>query len=469
MKTAKSFNPFTNAVKTAILIAFMGLLSFCVQGQTTYTPSPTSYPSSACSSGNFIGTSCSFTFTGSLLELQGTTDTQLNLTMAKCGGGSFSSTSSYYIKWANTNDSVAIACSSNITQIYPSGTSYTFTDANPGFTSGTRYYMLTVTNGASHWYSNVVTVIANSINQAPTDTTTAATNITTNSATLNGSVNPNGYNTSYLFEYGLTTSYGSNTSATVIGSGTTTLSENANITGLLSNTLYHFRIMAMNSNGTSYGNDLTFTTSSAGQFDLELGSAIIATPNPFVQGQSKQVNYSVSNTGSSAFIGTIKLIFCDSVGIAIAVMQETWTDTINAGQTKNYIHTYPTTTNSRGSYKIRVEYSIDPNWLGFSGGTPAGAGSYTNPIDIDVILPSGMANIKLEEFQFNFYNRQLHIRSLKNEEYRLTVFEMTGKLIYFKKIMSTEFYETFSVFSKGLYVLQIESNNTVIRKKIVIE
>jgi len=110
---------------------------------------------------------------------------------------------------------------------------------------------------------------------APTVTTNAASSVTSSSATLNGSVNPNGSNTGYLFEYGTTISYGTNTTSTIIGSGTSTLSESASITGLLSNTTYHFRIMAMNSIGTSYGSDRTFTTTAAGQ-----APTVPSNPNP---------------------------------------------------------------------------------------------------------------------------------------------------------------------------------------------
>ena len=45
----------------------------------------------------------------------------------------------------------------------------------------------------------------------PTVTTKAATSITSTSARLNGTVNPNGHATTYYFEYGPSTSYGSKT------------------------------------------------------------------------------------------------------------------------------------------------------------------------------------------------------------------------------------------------------------------
>ena len=51
---------------------------------------------------------------------------------------------------------------------------------------------------------------------APSAVTASATAISVNRATLRGSVNPNGVPTSWYFEYGTTTSYGSKTTAQTI-------------------------------------------------------------------------------------------------------------------------------------------------------------------------------------------------------------------------------------------------------------
>jgi hypothetical protein len=95
---------------------------------------------------------------------------------------------------------------------------------------------------------------------APTVTTNPSTSVTSNSAQLNGTVNPNGESTTYRFEYGKSTRYGSTSGTQRAGSGTTDVPVSAAITGLTPNTIYHFRIVATNSAGTGYGNDRTFTT-----------------------------------------------------------------------------------------------------------------------------------------------------------------------------------------------------------------
>ena len=94
----------------------------------------------------------------------------------------------------------------------------------------------------------------------PTVTTNSATYITSTSAILNGRVNPNGSNTEVHFEYGTTTSYGFSTPPEDIGADTSSVTVNASISNLVSDTTYHYRLTATNSEGTSYGADMTFYT-----------------------------------------------------------------------------------------------------------------------------------------------------------------------------------------------------------------
>ena len=99
------------------------------------------------------------------------------------------------------------------------------------------------------------------IRQQPVATTGSATSISSYSATLNGTVNPNGASTTVVFEYGLSTSYGSTaTAAQSPLTGTTSQAVSAGITGLTPGTTYHYRVVAMNGVATGSGSDRTFTT-----------------------------------------------------------------------------------------------------------------------------------------------------------------------------------------------------------------
>jgi len=96
--------------------------------------------------------------------------------------------------------------------------------------------------------------------EAPVATTDAVSSVGPSSARLNGKVDPNGRATTYFFEYGVSTSYGSRTSNASAGNGTNVRSVARSITGLRGGTTYHFRLVATSDGGTSRGADATFTT-----------------------------------------------------------------------------------------------------------------------------------------------------------------------------------------------------------------
>ena len=98
--------------------------------------------------------------------------------------------------------------------------------------------------------------------KSPKATTEAATAVKLTQATLNGKVNPEGLATSYYFEYGLTTSYGTKipVSSASVGSGTTNVEVSQTPFGLSQATTYHFRVVAESEAGVAKGADKTLTT-----------------------------------------------------------------------------------------------------------------------------------------------------------------------------------------------------------------
>ncbi len=99
--------------------------------------------------------------------------------------------------------------------------------------------------------------------QAPVVESEGAVNVTAVTATLQASVNPEYAETYYYFEYGPTATYGSTSPAppgTRIGESGLPRSAEAAVSGLSPGVTYHFRVVAMNPNGTTNGPDQTFTT-----------------------------------------------------------------------------------------------------------------------------------------------------------------------------------------------------------------
>ena len=93
---------------------------------------------------------------------------------------------------------------------------------------------------------------------APTVTTLAASNVTSTSATFNGTANPNGLATSTWFQW--QPADGDTNTVKAIGSGTSAVSISVTVTGLKAGTAYKYQAAAWNSKGTKYGSLVTFTT-----------------------------------------------------------------------------------------------------------------------------------------------------------------------------------------------------------------
>ena len=96
----------------------------------------------------------------------------------------------------------------------------------------------------------------------PRANTNAASELTASSATLNGAVTPMGLETTYKFEYGPTTAYGSVVppKGEEAGAGLTQLAVSESIGALTEGSTYHYRLVAENSAGTTYGEDQAFTS-----------------------------------------------------------------------------------------------------------------------------------------------------------------------------------------------------------------
>jgi hypothetical protein len=127
-----------------------------------------------------------------------------------------------------------------------------------GLTAGRTYHFrLVAMNTAGTANGSDLTFLTGT---APIAVTSPATAVATTSATLNGAVTPNGRPTSWYFEYGTTTAYGSTTSSKNAGSGTASVKVAAAVTKLTTGTTYHFRLVAKSDAGTTRGADLTFAT-----------------------------------------------------------------------------------------------------------------------------------------------------------------------------------------------------------------
>lgn len=166
-----------------------------------------------------------------------------------------------------------------------------------GLTPARTYHYRLVAAGCGHCRpvygaDRVFTTAA--IPAPPGVETSPANAIGQTTATLTGTVNPQGRATSYFFMYGPTQSYGFQTLVRRAGSrraaGVT-----SPLSGLGAVTTYYYRLVATSSAGTTYGADETFTTS--GYYQNPVNSAA-AMADPFVlDNRGRHSDYWAFGTG----------------------------------------------------------------------------------------------------------------------------------------------------------------------------
>jgi hypothetical protein len=126
---------------------------------------------------------------------------------------------------------------------------------------GTRYhYRLVATNGSGQSFG-ADHAFTTAGHPPPAVATGPATGVSATAATVTGVVNPNGANTTYEFQFGLTTAYGMQTTGVILTAGTAPVPVSQTLTGLAPGTIFHYRIVALHgSTVASPGLDQVFMT-----------------------------------------------------------------------------------------------------------------------------------------------------------------------------------------------------------------
>lgn len=130
-----------------------------------------------------------------------------------------------------------------------------------GLSAGTTYHFRVIAKSGAGTTTgsdaSFTTTTPKPSTPAPTATTGRASQIGNTAVRVNGDVNPQGQATTYYFQYGPTTAYGLQSRPVDGGSGTSSVAVHAVLSGLTTQTTYHYRLVAQSDGGTTYGADQT--------------------------------------------------------------------------------------------------------------------------------------------------------------------------------------------------------------------
>jgi hypothetical protein len=131
-----------------------------------------------------------------------------------------------------------------------------------GLAPGTTYYFAVVANSPAGDVTGPQETFTTLPVPAPEVATGGASEVTVGAVTLSGAVDPEGFETSYLFEYGPSTAYGLRWPGTGVALGGLSGAQPvvSYVQNLQPGTVYHYRLVATNPGGVGYGADQTFTT-----------------------------------------------------------------------------------------------------------------------------------------------------------------------------------------------------------------
>ena len=207
----------------------------------------------------------------------------------------------YFFEWGLTSSYGSNVPATPTDAGEPNGLTQASTSLSEFEAGLTYHYRLVVTNTLGTTYGDDETFTSPSA--SPPDVNgTGASGVTANGATLEAQIDPNRKATIYLFEYGVSPGYGSATPTAGpipgVPAGSTPVDAVINL--LAPGTVYHFRVVATNLAGTTYGPDQTFLTPGP----PTVGGPIVASITSTSATVSTQVAPSLSATTSHFEYGT---------------------------------------------------------------------------------------------------------------------------------------------------------------------
>ncbi len=250
-------------MKKTLITFLLSSIAIVTFSQTFYKASVVTPTYTSCGHPDVYA--CSKNYNGDIIkmtayEVNNTASTPyVKFRIRKCDASSILSTTKFFLKTDDYPDYPTLLCASlwpNSTGLSPTSTSYTDLTYYLTYSQGERWFVgLCKDVNNSYYYTLNIKITAIEI---PDVNTNPAGNISSSSMQLNGQIDGNYGTTTYYFQYGTSASYGSQTSTSTLSNQNGWTSVYKTISSLSTNITYHYRLVATNEAGTTYGNDQTF-------------------------------------------------------------------------------------------------------------------------------------------------------------------------------------------------------------------
>jgi hypothetical protein len=337
----------------------------------------------------------------------------------------------------------------------------TFVSSITGLTAGTLYHVRAyATNSTGTSYGNELsfTTLVNIV--APTVTTTAVTVITQTTATSGGNVTADGGATVTARGVCWSTSSSPDITGSHTSDGTGTGTFVSSITGLITGTLYYVRAYAINSAGTSYGAQLSFTTPPPSTLATVITKSVIN-----IQSTTAICGGNVTTDGGSPV--TVKGVCWNISGNPTVSNSHTQ----NGSGTGSFV-SYITGLNSRTKYYVRA-FATNGNGTAYGNQQSFTTLKWNKDEEITDTLISPPESTTLNLYPNPVISKLTISYDLsENSNVNVAVYNANGIKLYSEQLTDQvsgthEFFFNVSSYSQGIYLVMLTTDKTVITKRFI--
>lgn len=198
----------------------------------------------------------------------------------------------YMVSYQIATTSAGVAGSANLGSQNTFAGSYNLVKSLTGLSPNTTYYFrFRALSGGVYTNSAIASFTTGAL--VPIISGVSSSAITTNGATINYTLNAQGYNTTSVVKYGLSVAAMTSQAAGSSAAGTSNTAGNASLAGLTPNRQYYYQVEAVNANGTT-------TSQPVGTFTTTTVYPIISGVSASVTQTTATINYTLNANGSNA-------------------------------------------------------------------------------------------------------------------------------------------------------------------------